>query len=108
MQLTEAIAVRWQADGQEGWGRFLALSPLRGRVVLLEAPRPERLFVSFSLAGEAFSDLPCALEAGRQDEDGYARADLLFLRPEDRRRLRDAIARLLMTAAFDPRMQGNG
>ena len=92
------VPASWKAGQQESWGRLSALSPVAARLEAMEAPSADRLFLSFSLAGEAFENVPCALERARRDQDGYAVCELRFRRPADRARLRELIARILLTA----------
>ena len=98
MKLPDLLAVSWRGGTQESWGRVSALSPLGARLESLEPPVADRIFLSFSLSGEVFEAIPCRVAVPERDEDGYWRAALEFLRPQDRRRLRELIARLLLTA----------
>ena len=98
MKLPDLLPVSWRSGMQESWGRLSALSPLGARLESLEPPAADRLFLSFQLSAEAFTDIPCGVTEPEPDPDGYSRAGLEFLRPQDRRRLRESIARILLTA----------
>ena len=98
MIMPELLSASWSGGTQESWGRVSALSPLGARLESLEPPTADRIFLSFSLSGEAFEAIPCGVAAPVRDEDGYWSAALEFLRPQDRRRLRELIARILLTA----------